>query len=197
MRAFRTGSAASSFCPSASHQVWAQILRGMVSRLARLPDWTFEATLDGRTLRAKTILLATGVIDKEPELPNLFNAVQRGLVRHCGICDGYEVIDHKTAVIATWRGRSRRSTFSENPHAGYHAAVAWPAAGAGRRNSAQNGGGGHRVHGRYGHACCYYRRREDHHADSGWSWSACVQYALFGARLCAASRSCQSAWRGP
>ncbi|MFX8231060.1 hypothetical protein ABTL16_19905, partial [Acinetobacter baumannii] len=48
---------------------------------------------------AQTVLLATGVIDKEPALPNLFDAVQKGLIRHCGICDGYEVIDHKIAVI--------------------------------------------------------------------------------------------------
>lgn len=77
----------------------ARMARGTVSALARLPDGTFSATLEGATLSAKTVLLATGVIDKEPELPNLFDAVQRGLIRHCGICDAYEVIDHKVAVI--------------------------------------------------------------------------------------------------
>ena len=77
----------------------ARIVCGTVAELAHLPDGTFEAVLEGRQFTAKTILLATGVIDKEPELPNLFNAVQRGLIRHCGICDGYEVIDHKIAVI--------------------------------------------------------------------------------------------------
>lgn len=43
-----------------------------------LPDGTFEVVLEGRQLTAKTVLLATGVIDKEPPaLPSLFNAVQR------------------------------------------------------------------------------------------------------------------------
>jgi len=51
-----------------------------------------------RSARTKTVLLAAGVIDKEPDLPNLFNALQKGLIRHCGICDGYN--DHN----------SRRST---------------------------------------------------------------------------------------
>jgi len=77
----------------------ANFVPATVTELARLPDGSFEAVLEGRKFVAKTILLATGVIDKEPELPNLFNAVQRGLIRHCGICDGYEVIDHKIAVI--------------------------------------------------------------------------------------------------
>lgn len=76
-----------------------EIVRKEISDLKQLPDGTFEVVLQNTTLRAQTVLLATGVIDKEPELPNLFNAVQRGLIRHCGICDGYEVINHKIAVI--------------------------------------------------------------------------------------------------
>lgn len=52
-----------------------------------------------------------GVIDKEPELPNLFNAVQKGLIRHCGICDGYEVIDHKIAVIGHGETGLREALF--------------------------------------------------------------------------------------
>ncbi|MBN4668407.1 NAD(P)/FAD-dependent oxidoreductase, partial [Pandoraea nosoerga] len=73
----------------------ARIVSGTVSELEHLPDGTFEATLEGTQVSAQTVLLATGVIDKEPALPNLFDAVQKGLIRHCGICDGYEVIDHK------------------------------------------------------------------------------------------------------
>ena len=77
----------------------ARTIADTVSHLERLPDGVFEATIGGVPLSAKTVLLATGVIDKEPALPNVFNAVQKGLIRHCGICDGYEVIDHKIAVI--------------------------------------------------------------------------------------------------
>lgn len=77
----------------------ARIVAGTVSHLIRLADGTFEAIVDGVPFSAQTVLLAAGVIDKEPDLPNLLNAVQKGLIRHCGICDGYEVIDHKIAVI--------------------------------------------------------------------------------------------------
>lgn len=78
----------------------ARVFKGSVQSLARSDDSTFSATLsDGSTVAARTVVLATGVIDIEPELPNLFNAVQRGLIRHCPICDGYEAQDQDIAVI--------------------------------------------------------------------------------------------------
>jgi len=45
------------------------------------------------------VVLATGVVDIEPDLPNLDGAIRRGLVRHCPICDGWEVIDRRVGVI--------------------------------------------------------------------------------------------------
>lgn len=77
----------------------APIERGEVEALERLPDGRFRASLGGRSVEADRVLLATGVIDLEPELPNLRNAVQRGLIRHCPICDAYEVIDQKVGII--------------------------------------------------------------------------------------------------
>jgi thioredoxin reductase (NADPH) len=49
------------------------------------------------------VLLTTGAIDIEPELPDLLDAVARGLVRHCPICDAYEAIDQKIGLIS-WGG---------------------------------------------------------------------------------------------
>ncbi|HEX3699698.1 MAG TPA: NAD(P)/FAD-dependent oxidoreductase [Phenylobacterium sp.] len=43
-------------------------------------------------IAARTVLLATGVVDVEPELPGVAEAVARGLIRICPICDGYETI---------------------------------------------------------------------------------------------------------
>ena len=79
------------------------ILTGTVMALQKLPDH-FVAVLetkDGSThqVRARRVLLATGAVDIEPDLPNLPNAVQRGLVRYCPICDGYEASNKKIAVI--------------------------------------------------------------------------------------------------
>lgn len=62
-------------------------------------DRGFRLVSDRGELSARTILLATGVLDKEPNLPGLTQAVRRGLIRHCGICDGFEAIDRKIGVI--------------------------------------------------------------------------------------------------
>ena len=59
------------------------------------------AAEDGREeiVRSRRVLLATGAVDVEPGLPDLPNAVQRGLVRYCPICDGYEAAGKAIAVI--------------------------------------------------------------------------------------------------
>jgi thioredoxin reductase (NADPH) len=59
----------------------------------------FAAICGTDRIEARTVLLATGVMDVEPDLPNLKDAIRSGLVRHCPICDGYEVIDKQVAVI--------------------------------------------------------------------------------------------------
>lgn len=82
----------------------AHIRTGEVTDLSREDGGWFRARLEDRTIAAKTVLLATGVIDIEPELPDVRGAVRRGLLRHCGICDGYENIGHRIGVIGHGRG---------------------------------------------------------------------------------------------
>lgn len=74
---------------------------GSVATLERLPGGRgFRAGLgDGREIDAASVLLATGVIDGQPRMPHLYEAMQRGLIRVCPICDGYEVIDRRIAVL--------------------------------------------------------------------------------------------------
>lgn len=75
---------------------------GAITKLRKLPDGfhaTIEVEGEARELRARRVLLATGSVDIEPELPNLLDAVRRGLIRYCPICDGYEARDKKVAVI--------------------------------------------------------------------------------------------------
>ncbi|MGQ9371631.1 NAD(P)/FAD-dependent oxidoreductase [Azospirillum sp. A39] len=82
----------------------ARIERGQVSAI-HSDDAGFAVHLEGAgALAARTVLMATGVIDVEPVLPDLFQAVQRGLVRHCPICDGFEVTGHRIGVIGHGRG---------------------------------------------------------------------------------------------
>ena len=71
---------------------------GRVEGLTRDGDG-FVATLNGRQVRARAVLLATGVMDHHPDLPGVERAIERSLVRICPICDGYEAIDKAVAVI--------------------------------------------------------------------------------------------------
>ena len=84
-----------------------RVLAGTVAVVEKAPDGgpaRFSATVEERggarrTLRARRVLLATGAVDVEPDLPDLPDAVRRGLVRYCPICDGYEARGRRTAVI--------------------------------------------------------------------------------------------------
>ena len=71
---------------------------GRVEHLERDGDG-FAARLNGREVRARAVLLATGVVDHHPDLPGVERAIERSLVRICPICDGYEAIDKAVAII--------------------------------------------------------------------------------------------------
>lgn len=72
---------------------------GTVTSLSCRPDGSFAAKVNGDTIMARHVILATGVVDIEPPLPNALEAVRRGLVRQCPICDAYEMTDRKLVVI--------------------------------------------------------------------------------------------------
>ena len=82
----------------------AAIQAGTVETLTRDNAGAFNATIDGQTLRAQTVLLATGVVDEHPILPDLRSAVRNGLIRYCGICDGYEVRGRNIGVMGRGEG---------------------------------------------------------------------------------------------
>jgi thioredoxin reductase (NADPH) len=74
-----------------------------VSDLAKDGD-TFIVTCDDETYRARSVLLATGVVNNRPEGidDHLHDeALSRGLIRYCPVCDGYEVTDKRVGVIGT------------------------------------------------------------------------------------------------
>ncbi len=76
----------------------AVIEAGQVEKLTREGEG-FVARLNGREVRVRAVLLATGVMDHHPDLPGVERAIERSLVRICPICDGYEAIDEAVAVI--------------------------------------------------------------------------------------------------
>ena len=79
------------------------IVDAEVKKLIRASsDFTVEFQKEGaepRQLTARFVILATGVEDIPPLIPNVEEAVKRGLVRYCPICDGYEANGKKIGVI--------------------------------------------------------------------------------------------------
>ena len=74
----------------------------------------FVVTTKAGRLTARTVLLATGVINhRPPSLPDDLHdaALARGLIRYCPICDGYEVTDKRVAVIGHGQHGAREALF--------------------------------------------------------------------------------------
>lgn len=63
----------------------------------------FTATWGSGCRSARTVLLATGVTNRRPAMDEKLHndALARGLVRYCPICDGYEVTDKTVGVIGS------------------------------------------------------------------------------------------------
>jgi len=88
----------------------ADIRRALVDEL-RLEDGLFVADGEAGRVRARTVLLATGVKDADPALPGVFDAVKRGLIRICPICDAYEATDKAIGVIGNGEKGAREALF--------------------------------------------------------------------------------------
>ncbi|MFC9995021.1 NAD(P)/FAD-dependent oxidoreductase [Nocardia sp. NPDC127526] len=63
-----------------------------------IPEFTV-ALADGRPVRARRLLVATGVVDELPEIPGLRERWGRDVL-HCPYCHGWEVRDRAIGVIA-------------------------------------------------------------------------------------------------
>jgi thioredoxin reductase (NADPH) len=90
----------------------ASIESGLVETLIKTGDM-FEALVGKSTVRARTILLATGISDRPPPMDQHLHdeALGSGLIRYCPICDGYEIVDRKVGVIGTGEHGAREAAF--------------------------------------------------------------------------------------
>jgi thioredoxin reductase (NADPH) len=76
-----------------------EVVADEVSTIRRTPSGEFEVVKASRRIATRTVLMATGIVDVQPSMPNLLNAIRNGHLRLCPVCDGYEVIDKAVAVI--------------------------------------------------------------------------------------------------
>lgn len=75
----------------------AEVTGGCVDTI-ELRDATFSTKAGDMRLASRTVLIATGLVDKKPVMQDLEEAIAAGCIRLCPICDGHEVIDRKVAV---------------------------------------------------------------------------------------------------
>ncbi len=56
---------------------------------------SYEVMFDGKLETAKTIPLAIGVVNHRPAMDGVLRqeAVERGLIRYCPICDSFKAVD--------------------------------------------------------------------------------------------------------
>ncbi|MGQ4879769.1 NAD(P)/FAD-dependent oxidoreductase [Billgrantia sp. LNSP4103-1] len=76
------------------------VTSGRVVRLERNVDGTFDVTTDTEVIRSRTVLLASGVVDVEPTLKGFQSVKEKGLIRYCPICDGFEFTRERIGIIA-------------------------------------------------------------------------------------------------
>ena len=79
----------------------------------RCIDEGFGVRVGEREYGARSVLLATGVVNHRPDMPDALHdaALQRGLLRYCPVCDGYEVTDKRVGVIGTSGHGMREAVF--------------------------------------------------------------------------------------
>lgn len=87
-----------------------RIESGRVTQIGRRGDG-FTAAVGDEAVEAATVLLATGVVETVPAIEGVSEAIRRGLVRVCPICDGYETAGRKVAVLGAGDHAAREALF--------------------------------------------------------------------------------------
>jgi thioredoxin reductase (NADPH) len=80
----------------------ASIETARVTRLDRI-DGGFMAEWGSGSVTARKVLLATGITNRRPLMDEDLHdeALSKGLIRYCPVCDGFEVTDKKVGVIGS------------------------------------------------------------------------------------------------
>jgi thioredoxin reductase (NADPH) len=93
-----------------AEQYGARRRRGRVEAVERDGD-LFVAEMGRQRLRARRVLLATGIVDDSPDLPDLEFVIERGALRYCPICDAYEALDKKIGVLGRATPAAKKALF--------------------------------------------------------------------------------------
>ena len=93
----------------------APITQGRIVDLQHVGGIFSARDAGGRCWRARNVLLATGIVDRLPDLDGgpvaLEAAIAAGALRLCAVCDGYEASDDRLAVLAPVDDAIRHALF--------------------------------------------------------------------------------------
>jgi thioredoxin reductase (NADPH) len=71
----------------------------------------FAATFGDREFKTRLVLLATGIVDQSPDLHGLKEAIAKGSIRYCPVCDGYEATAQRIGVLGHGDEASTKAKF--------------------------------------------------------------------------------------
>ena len=93
-----------------AQQYGARIRQATIANITRTDDG-FAIPLTDEVIHARYVILATGIRDHLPDLPGAEDAVRRGVLRICPICDAYEAIGKRIAVLSDGPRGEREADF--------------------------------------------------------------------------------------
>ncbi len=91
-----------------------EVTPARVERVQRTSDGLFHAETSAGPMVARTLLLATGVVDIDPDLRGFQDVKEQALIRYCPICDGFEFSDQRIGVIGSGRHGVKEAIFIRN-----------------------------------------------------------------------------------
>jgi thioredoxin reductase (NADPH) len=89
----------------------ALIETGVIDGLRGSSEELFTAISGKSVWKARTVILATGLTENKPPVAHVADAVRRGLIRTCPICDGYESIGKRVAVLGAGEHAAAEALF--------------------------------------------------------------------------------------
>lgn len=84
---------------------------GQVTELQRHSPGDFTAEVGTKKIAARRALIASGLVDEEPGVPGLTDAIYEGAIRFCPICDGYEATDRRIGVLGAVSSAGSKALF--------------------------------------------------------------------------------------
>jgi thioredoxin reductase (NADPH) len=87
-----------------------RIVRSRVTSLMRKENG-FVGVHDSGEVAARLALLATGIVDVNPNVEDLEEAISEGSIRYCPVCDGFEATDRRIAVFGSGDDASAKARF--------------------------------------------------------------------------------------